>query len=306
MQKNSVHLCIILLLIAGCSAHRHADMLPTPADAYENLSQFNRTNAISLNVHTAASDRELLRRYLTLLNDYSKHYPNESDPYVKCAQIYLILGQSEDALATAKYGLKKCKPTSSLFLITAQSYCALDRYKKAVNPLESAYKLTTHSAEKREIVFELARVYLRLKKFNLAHRIVTEYIDYNPHDPGGYKIRGELYQAEKLYSPALTAYEDALEIANTAVYPLFDITDTYIRLGTLYAHTENYPKSILYLEKALETDPNNPLIHKNLCTAHFFSGNREKTLEHYSILRDIDQSRADSIKELIYSWLYSQ
>ncbi|MCB1196544.1 tetratricopeptide repeat protein [bacterium] len=305
MQTHSVYLCIIILLIAGCSTNRHTETLSTPDAAYENLAQFNKTNPISLNIHTAASDRALLRRYLTLLSDYSKHYPNESDSYVKCAQIYLILGQPEDALHIAKRGLKKCNPTASLFLITAQSYCALDRDKKAVRPLQNAYKLSTHSAEKEEITFELARVYLRLEKFNQAHRIITEYIDCNPQVPEGYKIRGELYQAEKLYSPALTAYEEALKNANTSAYPLFDIIDTYIRLGTVYAHSENYPKSIIYLEKALALDPNNPLIHNNLCTAYFFSGNREKTLEHYYILQNIDKSRADSIKELIYTWLYS-
>lgn len=117
-------------------------------------------------------------------------------------------------------------------------------------------------------------VYVKLKKFNLAHNCYKLAIEINKNSPEIFHNFGYLLKLEGNTSEAIKYFKKATEMN-----PNYD--EAFNNLGVCYHHEKNFSKAIYHYKEALKINPKRYDVFNNLGIAFYENGNKELAIEYY-------------------------
>lgn len=181
------------------------------------------------------------------------------------SQLYFILEDYNKAVETIKRWFAVTdKPTENAYMLLGQGYYQLGKYKEALVPLKTAYKLVTDRGDKpRENLLLLLRVvYFNLNDYNNMLAVLHELVELYPKDEYWLTMAGtysELKQLKKQMSILEMLYDrgrldkgnQQLNLAN--LYLLHDVPYKAAKLmekGVKQGKIEKTEKNLQLLSQA--------------------------------------------------------
>lgn len=120
--------------------------------------------------------------------------------------------------------------------------------------------------------FNLAGVYITLKKHDLAIQLLTDYTKRDGTDAGLYARLGDAYFSSKQPEKAQAAYEHALKIAP-------NYHDVPARLASIYGLQKKFPEAEKMFEKALAQNPKDMSALNSLGNLYILSGKSDRAIQ---------------------------
>lgn len=129
--------------------------------------------------------------------------------------------------------------------------------------------------ERIKELFASGKEFLKNGDLKEAEKKIIEIISLNPRQITAYKLLGEIYLLEKNYKQAEEVLNYALKLSKQAlnlwqkIAPLNgslpaelnqQLIAAYFDLGNFYRATDNHQKALVYFQKVIEAEPNNPRI----------------------------------------------
>lgn len=217
------------------------------------------------------------------------------EAHKKLATTYLLTGQTDKSIAIYNRLLERDSNDVGLLSAMANIHYSQERYEEAIRILN---RILAIEPNHRDALANLALSYDALGKQEEAARAFEIAMTANPLDVDLIFLFGEhLYRAEQ-YQRAIQLFEQALAQRPNDVDAIANIGNAYLSMaevsrrklqsssnGSMSAEEiqqlksdaiANYKKSIPYLEKALEMQPAQPNLWRNLGVAYINSGQKQR------------------------------
>lgn len=164
------------------------------------------------------------------------------------------------------------KPTPlNNILIVAEAASQKQRYDDSKKYLEWLIKFKPDSMLYK---YKLALLFEQKQDFETTLKILHEITDKDPENLNSYVKLGEIYGR----------YLNDLNSSEKYLLKAWDVDSTNFstneNLGIVYGLKQNFEKSLLYFQRALEIDPANKRLHSNIANTHKMLGNNTKAEEH--------------------------
>lgn len=208
-----------------------------------------------------------------------------------------------------------------------RSYNAIGNFDKAITQYES---LLSEHPELEIAKFELSKLYLKVKKYDLAKKLLIELIDTNPNNPEYFYVLGESFRENSLLDKSITNYKRAIQVDSTHLRSLFQLAKYYlvkrekdsvlhysnmgldfypedvalINLKALaYFNNDNFGSSVPYFEKLIELGEHKPFVYQKLGYAYFKTWEFEKAKKMYTSAIMMDSENPELYYELGHVFL---
>jgi len=172
-----------------------------------------------------------------------------------------IINKGEDP--AQKTWILKLYITGGLGFAQADPAARLKLYKK----------LLFKDPANKKFVFQLAELYLYLKKPHLSEYYLSGLLKKYPDSARGWELLGEACSAQGKDDEAIEAYKKALAIAPDALMPLNNLAWAYAKKKT------NLEEALACAKKASELAPDLPPILDTLAEVYSAKGEKEKAAE---------------------------
>ncbi|MRR14707.1 tetratricopeptide repeat protein, partial [archaeon] len=222
MRKIIVLLCAVAL-VAGCATpfkQKRAISKPLVTIARERIQQDNIQGGL-LELRKALEvnpdDPEI---YYTFAFAYWKteKYDKALENTEKAIDYADNLGLENPGLKSDAYNLK-----GSLLVLKGQKEKAIKAFEKALE--DELYPRPEYTC------YNLASVYLDLKRYPEAQKAAMKGLDYNPHYAPAWKILGQVYVELGDENGAIDALNNAVKEFNGYTEAYWDLAQIYIRKG---------------------------------------------------------------------------
>ena len=142
--------------------------------------------------------------------------------------------------------------------------------------------------------FNLGNAYLSSDKFHQAIDCFKKCMEIDGEDPLALCYLGESYENIHEYELSKTCYQKSIELSP-------EFSEPWLGLGIIADLQENTKEAIVLMSKALDLDPENPVIHH--LVGSVFIKNNEIDLGHSHLRKslEIDPSDMDCLKTLMES-----
>ena len=122
--------------------------------------------------------------------------------------------------------------------------------------------------------------------------VFEEAVRAKPDDAEAHYNLGMAYLKLWRNGAAIKEYKQAIRIKP-------DFVEAYCNLGMAYWRIERYDEAIAALKQAINIRPNYAEAHYNLGRTYLITGDTKSALNEYKILKDLDQSRANTLLKQI-------
>jgi len=155
------------------------------------------------------------------------------------------MGQFQASIQSYNRAIEISSSQSDYFYGRAESYLALEKYKKAIEDLERAYRL---KSENLELLMEIGLAYQKEGRFNKAIDYMDTYLGYYPSDTEARYLIGQIHFEAGQYLDALGQYNKCLKVETGD--PRF-----FKARGKTYIKTKTLRYALNDLGMALDLDP---------------------------------------------------
>jgi tetratricopeptide (TPR) repeat protein len=219
------------------------------------------------------------------------------------ARLLLALGRAPEAEAFAR-GLVAQHPDS------APALAALAEVLSARGDSRSAQELAQRALKKdpdyRPAMVTLARDHYRARRLDLALYTLTAILDgYGPENPPRDKNNADAHFLRALILKERGKRKAAIDELTTVIELRPDLIDARLHLAAFMLEAGNATDARPVLEKALEYDPTNVLVHLNLGDAYRLLGKPEDALQHLNWVARKDPSLAQAQYDIGLVYLFS-
>ena len=165
-----------------------------------------------------------------------------------------------------------------LFLFVTTTYPQGKEEVKNLSPLEL------------EAIQELNKGTELMRKGDYKEAIVIlkKAIDLNPDFPEAYYNVGISYEQ-------LGKHKDAIEMFKKTIELSPDNANAYYALGYAYYQRRKYKEAIDAFENTVRLKPNNAFAFRKLGSAYLKVGEKDKALEQYHVLKQLDNQLSDEL-----------
>ena len=252
-----------------------------------------------------------------LLNHQSRHH--EAEGYYQQAlslspddpSILLSLGlchfhqdQFQPALSLFQQAQLIAPDNANILFHHALAHCKLDQHAEAITLLEQAIE---HAPDHEQSLGQLGEIHLTLKHYKKACDYFSARLQINDRHAETWHSMGQAELKLGLFQEAITSLEHCIainhrhplahhDLANALVHEgnhpkalshyfrqieIDPLAETFYNIGVLLMHQEHNKDAILYLEKALELNPDNSDGHINLANIYLKQERFDDALRHY-------------------------
>lgn len=217
---------------------------------------------------------------------------NDPELYYQRAAYYYRHGEVELGLEDMRQAVKLNDKESKYYVLFADLYFGQRETDQAEESLLKAIKLDEKNNEAR---LKLAELYYLDKRIEECNQVLDEALKIQNHNPKVHLLRANCLKETGdtigyLRMLQLVIDQDPKEVK------------AYLELGFFYQSQEN-PLAITYYQNALQVEPNNKEIHKNLALMYDSMGETDKAIAEYQILLNIDPHYVPALNNLGYIFL---
>ncbi len=170
--------------------------------------------------------------------------PEDTDTFLKRAQLYLQEEQSENAIEDCQYVLQHT-PDYRAFLLLANAQNKLGDTENAINNLTQAAELKN---DVMDIFLLRAAAYHKLEQYDNALDDINRAIELAPEEEAAYMQRAKIQEHFRNYEAALQDYATV-----TSLNPFHE--QAYLESGRLLMENQRIDEAIQYFDEALEIKP---------------------------------------------------
>ncbi|MDE5638881.1 MAG: tetratricopeptide repeat protein [Odoribacter sp.] len=170
--------------------------------------------------------------------------PEETDIFLKRAQLYLQENEPELAIADCVYALHRSSDYRA-FLLIAHAQTELGNTNEAINSLTQATELKD---DVMEIFLLRAAAYYKAEQYDNALTDINRAIELAPEEEAVYMQRAKIQEHFHNYEAAL---EDYATVTN--LNPFHE--QAYLESGRILMEQQRPDEAIRYFDEALETNP---------------------------------------------------
>ena len=163
------------------------------------------------------------------------------------------------------------------------SYAYKEQYSEAINAFQTSLRIDPESVK---ALNNLGAAYGKTKQYSEAVTTLQKASNYKPEHAQPSKTLGDIYIEMKEYPKAVIAYQQALRIDP-------EFSEAWLNLGNTYGRMQLYSNAIQALVQTLRINPENASAWANLGITYHRLGDREKMMDAYKRLRELDPARAD-------------
>jgi len=216
-----------------------------------------------------------LKRILEIL-------PESPEALFQMAFSYYELNQYQLAIKYAEEALKY-RPDGSGILYNLGLYCEKlhDDYKSSIDYYKRALQI---KPEYKKALNNLANLYSKLKKFNLAFNLFKKVVKLDPFIYDLWYNIGHTYCDMEDYSNAINCFHQEL-----ATNP--NNWQAWGMLGVAYCHLDNFNTAIACFRKSLEINPNDETIQNNLEITLEDLDTKEKSIDLNKLIKSTNETR---------------
>lgn len=138
--------------------------------------------------------------------------------------------------------------------------------------------------------------YLSIRKFEKAAELLRKSLTKEPSAGLAYLALGHAFSSEKEHDQAMSAYLTAERVMRGSALP-------HLYVGLEYGSTGNHDQAESFLRRALDIEPENPLVLHELGTNSYQLGKFESAKEYYEdALQIIELSKTLNESEVVSRW----
>ncbi|MGW8181987.1 MAG: tetratricopeptide repeat protein, partial [bacterium] len=170
---------------------------------------------------------------------------------------------------------------STLAVQTMMGQCYLQegRYRDAVASLQRVVDAESTRVYPR---LYLAQAHYRLKEYDKAQLILEGVLEQDPNSFQAHNYLGLIYADKGQTSRAINAFSKAVTLQ--------DDVEAFQMLGYLYTREQKPREAAEVLEKAIEMEPENALVHLYLANSYMLLGQRTRGEQEYRKALELDPS----------------
>lgn len=218
--------------------------------------------------------------------------------YVALSDLYRSQSRLNDAIATAKKGLKLHPDDGSLFVSLTWYYSLADKPNEAVTAGQQAVKYAAEP-DKAMANTNLCRAYNDAKMYPQAIAACNVALKLNPNDGETNYYLGRSYDSQDKFEAAKPYYVKAVDGLLETVRNNPDYSDGYYLLGNAYYSTDRIDKAIEAYKQCLSLNPNFAKARVNLGNMYVQKKDIASAREQYDILLKINPDAAERLRKII-------
>lgn len=260
--------------------------------------------------------------------------PGNANLYWAMGEVYAANKEHRRAIDYFKKALELDQFMSTVRLSMAKSLEAVGELQKAVSEYREVTNLDRRNGEG---AYRAAEILLEAKRFDLAEEALNELVQLSPNYPGAYRYLARIYQAKKKKDQAISymqrevknnplnakfrmelasllmeyqEYENAItelsEIANlgsmkNAPEYMIEKIRAYLLLSRCYRALNRLESAEGSITLALEIDPNDPELHRELGYVYHGQQRNREAVKHFEeyLSRNPAASDATNIRSMI-------
>jgi len=295
LKDNNIKFLIILILTlyTAKTIHRttawkdNYTLFTTDVKTSKNSAKVNVSAAETLifkskNEKNKLKSEKQLKESLEYLNHAKNIHPSYYGIYDLSGLAYFYLGDYKESFSNYvichKLSPEKSTPIDNIFLIS-QAAITSSSHEIAFETLDW---LTKKFPDSLNFKFQLAVAYELNHEIDAAIKELEEIIKKDSMHYKAYSKLGEIFGKHKQ------------NIKHAEVYLLkshsikADDLSTIENLGIIYGIQQNYQKSIMYFQKALDLDSSIPRIHYNIGNTYLLLNNQEKHQYHINQAKKLE------------------
>jgi TolA-binding protein len=201
-------------------------------------------------------------------------------------------GETVGAILQIRGGRGKLAAAASVKGIQTQILAYL-KSPSSIRGKRPVYRVSTDNAPASADDYYLSGyTFASLNMLSDAIKLYKESVRLNPDFWQAYVSLGVIYYRTGNYLDAIEAYKEALRLRPES-------PGIYNKLGTAYMTRGDYASASRSFQKALSIDPYNSSAHFNLGITYLLRDDKTGAYEEYLILKEIDVSRADTLRNLL-------
>lgn len=186
-----------------------------------------------------------LESSMNILEKAKELYPEESDLYVRMAEIYLIAKNNKESLKAADLAVKHDIYNEKAYFIKAYNFLELRDTSRAISSFRTAVEQNPDYYEgylQLGLLFSAMNNPLAIDYFNNA-------LDVRPNDKDALYARGMFEQEHEMLNEAMKTYTQAIK-----AHP--DFREAYYNMGYLHMfYLKLYSEALQYFDQAIQADP---------------------------------------------------
>ena len=216
-----------------------------------------------------------------------KASPDDKDLKLLYADILAENGNSEQAIKNLQQMLTNSEEDAKVYSYIVQIYQRDKKFKEAEKALVSAEK---YFKNKESYFFMLGALYEREKEYDKAESAFKKVLELNPKHAAGLNYLGYMWADRDANLPA------ALELLKKAV-DLEPNNGAYLdSLGWVYFRLNQMEEAESYLKKALDRVRKDPTIHEHLGDLYYKKGQYEEARHAWELSLAYNQDEEESKK----------
>ena len=157
-------------------------------------------------------------------------------------------------------------------------------------PVFDAYCADNKDVSEASKLLQLARENMSAGNLDASIEYLNKAISLDDKNSYAYVGLGNAYTQKNEPDKAVEYFNKAISLDDKNSY-------AYVGLGNAYTQKNEPDKAVEYFNKAISLDSKNPFAYFNLGLSYLSLNKREDALKMYNILKDLDGSLADKLKQ---------
>ncbi|MEW5692374.1 MAG: tetratricopeptide repeat protein [Candidatus Hydrogenedentota bacterium] len=213
-----------------------------------------------------------------------KKYPcNSGIVFLRAAESLIFLNKYFEALGYLRRALTTTPLLPDIYFRLSQCYYKTVQYKKALSSIKQAILIDRNNPE---YYYHLANVQLAIGLSNGANVTLESLIKNFPRYLPAYILLGDIFLEKAQLKDAELVFKSALRIE-------FDNTEVLYKLGYVYSAKGDWEKSLSMWEKLRYLKPNFAEPYFHLGNLYSLKGDTEDAITHYEIFLELGENHPD-------------
>lgn len=218
-------------------------------------------------------------------------FNKKTETYMLIAENYMNLKNEKECINYYELGAKETKPTYYYFISWGVSLQSFERYEESIEKFNQAIE--------KEDINDIGYAYLgisyyKLKNIEKAQELLEKASSINPKNTVALDGLGRINFDNKNYTEAIKCFEQGLKISAKAV-------ENYRKIAKAYFSCGNFEKAKEYFNKAVEYQPDEPLVYIDYARLLIEKKEYELAIKKLQTVKKIMPDNSDYLNLLFYA-----
>jgi Flp pilus assembly protein TadD/TolB-like protein len=224
----------------------------------------------SLEMYRYKRDSFWAEKALAAAREAKTRNDNLPEVHFALGSVYTQTGKNAEGVSEIRRALQLEPNSDDGYVRLGRAYLQMGQHEPALAAFRKAVELNPYYWSNHD---QLGRAYYRIGRNEDALREFQRVAELDPTNASVHNQMGIMYARQSLWDNAIAEFKKAIQVHPTSA--------AYNSLGTAYFYAGRHTEAISMFEKAVEMDPNDPVLVGNLADEYRYAKMKEKAQEAY-------------------------